>query len=682
MIRFAKALLCVVPLCSLVLAQNAKPQTPAAPAASGKEVDKAGAYYNFAMGRLYAQLAASEGNKNDYINKSIQHYREALRLDPSANIVFEELTDLYIQTNRLADAVTQAEEILKQNPDNLDARRMLGRIYTRMIPENQPGRIDERAVRRALDQYEIITKKDPKDADSWVTLGKLYQVSNHSPEAEKAYQAALAADPDNDDALMALASLYKDLGDTNRAADTLKKLAAKSPDERTLAELATRYEEMNKPKEAADVLRKLHDLAPDNPKISAALARDLMYSDQLDEALKLFEEVAKADPKDWQTQLYMAEIYGEKREMAKAREALNKAKQLNGENLEIRYREVKLLEAENKTTEALAALKSILDDTQRRTYSEAEARIRSRFLDEYGIVARGADQYDHAVDAFRQLAALGGDYAVRGTIQVIDTYRQKKDYATALKEADAAMQKYPDDRGIKAEHATILADEGKVDQGVAELRALPKGERDRETQLAIAQLFEKAKRWNDMGKALDEAERLSKSDDDRETIYFMRGAMYERQKKFDLSEAEFRKVLKLNPENAGALNYLGYMLADRNVRLDEAFDLIKKAVDLDPNNGAYLDSLGWVYFRQGKLSDAEGALMRAIDRIGTDPTVHDHLGDVYFKQGKTREAVNQWQASLREYQKSPGDSDPDEIAKVNRKLDDARVKLAKEKQQE
>ena len=73
-----------------------------------------------------------------------------------------------------------------------------------------------------------------------------------------------------------------------------------------------------------------------------------------------------------------------------------------------------------------------------------------------------------------------------------------------------------------------------------------------------------------MGKELDEAEKLSKNDEEK-TIHFMRGAMYERMKKFDLSEAEFRKVLQINPENAGALNYLGYMLADRNVRLDEAF---------------------------------------------------------------------------------------------------------------
>ena len=97
-----------------------------------------------------------------------------------------------------------------------------------------------------------------------------------------------------------------------------------------------------------------------------------MFSDQLDEALKIFQQLAEADPKDWQAQLNIAQIYGAKHELAKAREALNKAKALNGENLEIRYQEVKLLESEGKNNEALAALKSMLDDTQRRTYSEAE----------------------------------------------------------------------------------------------------------------------------------------------------------------------------------------------------------------------------------------------------------------------------------------------------------------------
>ena len=158
----------------------------------------------------------------------------------------------------------------------------------------------------------------------------------------------------------------------------------------------------------------------------------------------------------------------------------------------------------------------------------------------------------------------------------------------------------------------------------------------------------------------------------------MRGAGLERQKQFDQSEAAFRKVLELNPKNAGALNYLGYMLADRNVRLEEAYDLIKRAVDLEPDNGAYLDSLGWVYFRQGKLDDARGLLERALERM-PDPTVRDHLGDVYLKLGKTKEAIAQWQDSLREFQKAAQqEADPEEMASVNRKLDEAQAKLAAE----
>jgi tetratricopeptide (TPR) repeat protein len=321
-------------------------------------------------------------------------------------------------------------------------------------------------------------------------------------------------------------------------------------------------------------------------------------------------------------------------------------------------------------------LKSMLGDTARHSYSRAEARARSRILDEYGIISRSGGKYDQAVDAFRQLSALGDDYAERGEIQVIETYRQQKDFASAMKEAEAALKKYPDEKGMKVEHALILADQGKVDQSAAEL----KGIKDRDTQLQLAQIYERAKRYADMAKPLDEAEKLAQNDDDKETIYFMRGAMYERLKKYDESEAAFRKVLAINPENAEALNYLGYMLADRGVRLNEAYDLIKKAVDQAPDNGAFLDSLGWLYFREGKLSEAEELLVRALAQIGEDPTVHEHLGDVYFKLGKTREAVAQWQASLQGFRKSPSDADPDEVSKVTRKLEDARVKLAKEKE--
>jgi Flp pilus assembly protein TadD len=121
------------------------------------------------------------------------------------------------------------------------------------------------------------------------------------------------------------------------------------------------------------------------------------------------------------------------------------------------------------------------------------------------------------------------------------------------------------------------------------------------------------------------------------------------------------------------------MLADRNMRLQEAEKLIQKALEIEPNNGAYLDSLGWVNFRLGKLDDAETFLRQALDRVSRDPTVHDHLGDVCFRKGHLKDAISQWEASLREWGLSAkAEIDPVEVAKIQKKLDGAKVRLAKE----
>ena len=195
--------------------------------------------------------------------------------------------------------------------------------------------------------------------------------------------------------------------------------------------------------------------------------------------------------------------------------------------------------------------------------------------------------------------------------------------------------------------ASILAEVGRTDDAANALKKLLDGKNDRETYISLAQVYEKAKNYSEMAKSIDAADKLSNEKDEKESIAFMRGAMYEKMKKFDAAETEFRKVLDLNPKNASALNYLGYMLADRNVRVNDALNYIKQAIDLDPNNGAYLDSLGWAYYRSGDLSKAEEYLRRAVEQTAKCPTVHDHLGDVYFKQGNLKDAIAQWQISLR-----------------------------------
>ena len=177
MTRFGRALLLGTGLGCFLYGQAPGPATSNGPADK-----RAGAYYNFAMGRLYTELAGSSGNSREYISKAIQFYQDALKQDPTSSAVFDELTELYISTNRMREAAALAEEILKQNPDNLGARRMLGRVYTRMLGDTQQGRVNEDLLRRATEQYLKITEKDPKDADSWVMLGKLYRVAQKSVE--------------------------------------------------------------------------------------------------------------------------------------------------------------------------------------------------------------------------------------------------------------------------------------------------------------------------------------------------------------------------------------------------------------------------------------------------------------------------------------------------------------------
>ena len=668
----AKALCITFSVTCLAYGQVSAPSQP--------PTDKAAAYYNFAMGHLYAELAGVYGNRSEYVGKAIDHYKQALKLDPSAKFLFEELTDMYIQSGRLKDAVTEAEDVLRQDPNNLDARRILGRIYTRMIGDTQQGKINEEMLRQAIEQYQKITVRDPKDTESWLTLGRLYRTASNSVEAEKAYTQALTLDPSSEDALTGLAIVYSDVGDTRKAIEKLKAVTNKDPNPRTLAALASSYEQLHDNKSAAEVLRQALDLDPENSRLKRGLARNLLFSGNYEEALKYYNQVATDDPKDAEVQLRISEIYREKHDLAKARTVLDKAKALDPENLEVRYDEVNLLAAEGQTEKAIEALKSVLKDTEKKTYSEAERTNRGNFLERLGEFYRAANQYQSAVDAFRQAGDLDTDSSPRIAVEIIDTYRQAKDFKSARAEADAALKKYPDERALKLVHASLLADMGKVDEAVAELRAL-KGDHERETQLAIAELYEKAKRYEDMRKPLDAAEKLSESKQEKETVYFMRGAMYERIKNFDGAEAEFRKVLELNADNAGALNYLGYMYADRGVRLEEAQKLISRALELEPDNGAYLDSLGWVYYRQNRLDEAEHALVRALSKkeIGGDPTVHDHLGDVYFKLGKTKDAITQWQASLKE---ADGDNqtemEPGELANIGKKLEDAKVRLARE----
>jgi tetratricopeptide (TPR) repeat protein len=650
------------------------------PATKQANSPKAAAYYHYSLGHLYAEMAASYGNRSDYLNKAIENFRLAMKEDPEADFLVEDIAELYLAAGRVKEAVDEAQNALKANPNQLNAHRVLAHIYRNQIQGDGQGRTNEGMVKRALEQYQIIAGKDPTDMEALIMVGGLNRMLDNSVDAEAAYKKALAIEPDNEDALVGLAGIYGERGDTKTSTELLERLATKNPSGRAYAMLGQNYESMKEYTLAADAFAKAFELEPGQLELQAEEAKDRTEAGQFDEAVKLYQQLADAKPLDPQYYVQMAEIRQDQRNLGEARRLIDKAKEIDKYSPEVRRADALLLADEGKFPEAIAAMKALLDMTAKSTYDPQQKLLRADFLFYLGRFYRFNEQYDQAVDTFKQMMALDPDDAAKGAVQIIQTHREAKDYAKAQQEADAAIGTYPDDRGIRSERAQLLSDQGKTDAAVAELRKLLDGKTDLEVYVDIAETYQKGHNYDDAAKALDSAEKLAKDDKSRAAVLFSRGALYERQKKYDLAEKEFRRVIDADAKNASALNYLGYMLADQNVRLSEAQDYIKRAVDLDPTNYAFLDSLGWVYFRLNKLDEAEQQLARSLQLSAEkDPTIHDHMGDVYFKEGKLKLAISQWQSSLKAFNSSaPGDVEPDEVAKVQKKLDSARVKLAKE----
>ncbi|WP_246191265.1 tetratricopeptide repeat protein [Aureimonas leprariae] len=208
----------------------------------------------------------------------------------------------------------------------------------------------------------------------------------------------------------------------------------------------------------------------------------------------------------------------------------------------------------------------------------------------------------------------------------------------------------------------------KKDEARAKLRkAVETYPDDLQAYLALADILSSAKDYAEMSRTLDQAVALAvKTKEESWNIYYQRGIAFERTKQWPKAEADFRKALKLSPNQPQVLNYLGYSWVDQNQNLDEGLKMIRTAVDLRPNDGYIVDSLGWAYYRLARFDDAVEELERAILLNPADPTINDHLGDAYWQVGRQREARFQWSRAL------VGDPKPEaaDVARIEAKLRD------------
>lgn len=191
--------------------------------------------------------------------------------------------------------------------------------------------------------------------------------------------------------------------------------------------------------------------------------------------------------------------------------------------------------------------------------------------------------------------------------------------------------------------------------------------------VSLGDLLRQTDRWAEAITAYDRALSLLDKDPDPQAKWFplyARGIALERSGQFDRADADMQAALKLQPDQAPILNYLGYSWVDRNVRLEEGLALIQKAVRLRPDDGYILDSLAWAYYRMGRYADAVAPMERAVSAMSDDSLVNDHMGDIYWRVGRKREAEIQWRRALSLWTEKDRDTNPDRIrAKLEVGLD-------------
>lgn len=650
---------------------SAPAQTQAASQQQTAQPDQAGAYYHFMLARRYQELAGIY-NRSDFVDQAVAEYKKAMADDPSSLFLRIQLATLYSRISRVGDAIHEAEAVLKVDANYLEAHKLLGDIYLRSMGENQ-GKDGKQSLDKAIEQYEDITRINPKDVGSFVLLGRLYALSNQNAKAEAAFHSAMQADPNSHNAASYLAKLYLDQEQYQRAIDILKKVPQKDADGSTMAMLGMAYAQLHKYAQAVDAYKQAVNADPENQEVRRSYAEALMRAGKMDEAREQFRESTHVNPEDGQSYLRLAQIDQAQGKFDQAREELMHAKNLMPDDLEVPYQQALLENAVGNDDRATQIMTDLLkrSESPNRQYTPGEANNRAIFLERLGRIYRSGEKYDLAMEQFQKIVALGDAQAPQGEGLIVETLRLQGHPRQALKEASEAHKKYPDDQSLALLEASILGEQGHVDEAIKKLQKLMTGKPgDADIELSMVQVYSQAKRYSEaqtlVQKVLAEPNLRPST---LEFAKFLLGSVYERQKNYTAAQAQFKDVLAADPLNAAAFNYLGYIMADRGIDLEQSVKYIQHALAIEPNNGAYWDSLGWAYYKMARYDLAQAPLEKAVHLLGNDPTVLDHLGQLYLQLGKKQEAAAQWQKALEIWPKAvDSDFDAAQAAKVKKQL--------------
>src|SRR5712691_8307799 len=326
-----------------------------------KDSLRAEAYYNFTIGHIYEQQYEATSSA-EYATKSIEAYKKAYALDPKSQVIGERLAEMYWKAQRIHEAVIEAQEILKRDPDNVQSRRLLGRIYLRSLGDVSASNGQSETVGKAIEQYREINRLDPSDTESALWLARLYRLKNEHDKAEQVLRSILKSDPENEPAVEQLTQLLMDEGKSTEAVALLEGSTAHSPSAVLLDLLGDAHTQAHDLAKAEVAYRKAVELDPSELSHQRGLGQTLLAEEKYSEALKVYEKLSGVTPDDSDVYLRIAQIYRELHQLDKAEENLVKARQYAPGSLEVMYNEAMLYQAQGRYEDAIRVLSNAVTD--------------------------------------------------------------------------------------------------------------------------------------------------------------------------------------------------------------------------------------------------------------------------------------------------------------------------------
>jgi tetratricopeptide (TPR) repeat protein len=576
---------------------------------------------------------------------------QAIQIDPTLAEAFTLRAELafYYPPTDWAEAERLAKRSLAANPDNLGARRVLARLYT---VQSGLGRkaVDQAVAERAIVQLRELTRLNAADMESWALLSEFYEQSGRSAEAMAAMQSWSSSPQSSepyfyenilrnhklttDAALARLGAALVRSGDAAGAIEPIIRAISLNPGTDEYVDLLqTAIDESGT--DANAILGELQRLTltnPDSTDLVRVLAATQARGGHLNEAVATIRQtLARVDrdednQESWGLRASLAEIYVDAGDHAGAVAVYQELLQRAG------------------IGEAPLA-------------SDSDREIAADLLPRIVTVQKNAGDFAGAERTIQRMRLLFGPLDSTAEEQTIALLRDQHKFAEALAAVRAARIKYPDAAGLVRLESGILTDSGKVTEAVALLRAQipktvdttqPPNQNDFILLLTISShLSQAGKSALAVAAAKDALTRAPASSPGFTTAALLTlSSAQQRAGDFKGAQESLQRILDRDPDNATALNNFAYFLAERGERLADALVMIKRAVRTDPKNSSYLDSLGWVYFKLGKLDRAERYLTDALRRDPTSFTLNEHLGDVYHGQNKPDQARAAWQRAL------------------------------------